>query len=245
MTVLHGFTAHDHGGLAFAQLQRRTELPKATLHRITTQMVDTGLLDKNAGRFHLGRHLFELGMLASFERALLEAATPFLEDLYERTHETVHLAVRERSDVVYVAKLGGHHQVDAPSRLGGRMPLHATAVGKALLAHAPNEVRRAVFDNPLPRLAPRTITAPGVLHKQLMDIVDAGVAYEFEESTVGVVCIGAPILDGNGNAVAAVSIAGPIDRFRPSQHAASVQAAASGIAATLARRAEHLERPGA
>ncbi|GAA4736781.1 IclR family transcriptional regulator [Phytohabitans rumicis] len=139
--------------------------------------------------------------------------------------------------MVYVAKLGGHRQAKAPSRLGGRMPLHATAIGKALLAHAPDEVRAQVLSGPLTRLAPRTITAPRVLEQQLDKILKEGVAFEFEESAVGIVCVGAPIVDGSDAVVAAVSVTGPATRFHPRQHAASVRVAAAGIAATLARRA--------
>jgi DNA-binding IclR family transcriptional regulator len=236
MAVLHAFTADDRG-LGFAELLRRTGLPKATLHRVAADLVAARLLDKVDGRFHLGGHLFELGMRASVERDLLEVATPFLEDLYERTHETVHLGLREGVEVVYVAKVGGHRQARAPSRLGGRMPLHATAIGKALLAFAPEEVRSRVLGGPLARLAPRTVTAPGILARQLDEVVEKGVAFEFEESAVGVVCVGAPVLDATDAAVAAVSVAGPATRFQPRQHAASVRAAAAGIAATLARRA--------
>jgi len=242
MSVLHAFTPADGNGLGFAELQRRTGLAKGTLHRVAADMVRVRLLDRTEGRYHLSRQLFELGMLASIERRLLEVATPFMEDLYERTHETVHLGVREGAEVVYVAKLGGHRQVRAPSRLGGRMPLHATAIGKALLAHAPEDVRADVLAQPLRRLAPRTITAPGLLGKQLAEVVATGVSFEFEESTVGIVCVGAPVLDPDGYAVAAVSVAGPISRFHPQQHSASVRAAAAGISATLARRAQLQQR---
>src|SRR5690606_29144839 len=170
MRVLHAFDADDHG-LGFAELQRRTGLPKATLHRIAGDLVEAGLLDRVDGAFHLGSHLFELGMRASVERTLLEVATPFLEDLYERTHEVVHLALREGSEVVYVAKVAGHRAAKTPSRLGGRMPVNATALGKALLAHAGEEERIAVLSGPLVRRTPRTITAPGRLRQQL-DQVD-------------------------------------------------------------------------
>ena len=234
--ILHAFTADDHG-VGFAELQRRTGLPKGTLHRVAGDLVTARLLDRRDGLFHLGGQLFELGMRASVERNLLEVATPFLEDVYERTHETVHLGVREGAEVVYVAKMGGHKQAKAPSRLGGRMPLHATAIGKALLAHAPDEVRAEVLCRPLERFSPRTITAPGLLSKQLDEIVEQGVSFEFEESAVGIVCVAAPIFDVADHVIAAVSVAGPVTRFRPQNHAASVRAAAAGIAATLARRA--------
>jgi DNA-binding IclR family transcriptional regulator len=235
MQVLHAFTVDDHG-VGFAELQRRTGLSKSTLHRILADLTTARLLDKLDDGYHLGRHLFELGMLASVERGLIEVATPFLEDLYERTHETVHLGLRERHEVVYVAKMGGHRQVRSPSRLGGRMPLYATAIGKALLAHAPAEAQREVLAGPLPRLAPRTVTGPARLRKQLDAVIEHGVAYEIEESAVGLVCVAAPILDPDEQPVAAVSVTGPVTRFRPEQHVAAVRAAAAGIAATLARR---------
>lgn len=235
MKVLHAFTLEDHG-VGFAELQRRTGLAKATLHRLLGDMVIARLLDRDdAGSYRLGGNLFELGMRASVERTLLEVATPFLEDLYERTHETVHLAVREGTDVVYVAKVTGHRRVDAPSRVGGRQPLHSTALGKSLLAYAPEAVRREVLGEPLARLAPRTIVAPGRLAAQLAEVRSAGVAFEFEESRVGVVCVGAPILLDGDRAVGAISVTGPITRFEPQRHAAAVKVAASGIAALLAR----------
>lgn len=242
MTVLHAFTSDDQG-LGFAELQRRTALPKATLHRIASDMVAAGLLERRDGDYHLGGHLFELGMLASLERTLIEVATPYLEDLYERTHENVHLAVREGSEIVYVAKVAGHRGARAPTRVGGRMPVHATGLGKALLAHAPEEDRIAVLSGPLERRTPRTITAPGRLRQQLDGIIEAGVAYEFEEAAIGVVCVAAPVLDADDRAVAAISIAGASTRFRPEDHAHSVRAAAAAVAATLARRAELSAQP--
>jgi len=236
MEVLHAFGPDDQG-LAFAELQRRTGLPKATLHRVAGQLVEAALLERRDGVFHLGSHLFELGMLASVERTLIEVASPYLEELHQRTREIVHLAIREGSDVVYVAKVAGHRGARSPSRIGGRMPLHATALGKALLAHAPQEDWIAVLSGPLERRTPRTITAPGRLRQQLDGVVAAGVAYEYEEAATGVVCVAAPVLDAADRAVAAISVAGQVGRFRPPDHAAAVRAAAHGIAATLARRA--------
>ncbi|GAA3209002.1 IclR family transcriptional regulator [Dactylosporangium siamense] len=239
--ILDAFTAEDRG-VGFAELQRRTGLAKATLHRLTGELVAARLLERVDGRFHLSGHLFALGMRASVERGLIEVATPFLEDLYERTHETVHLGLREGAEVVYVAKIGGHRQARAPSRLGGRMPLHATAIGKALLAFAPAALRAEVLDAPLARLAPRTVTSAAILRRQLDEAVRTGVAFEAEESAVGIVCVGAPVLDGHDVAVAAVSVAGPATRFDPRRHAAAVKAAAAGVTATLARREALLDQ---
>ncbi|MDI3388527.1 IclR family transcriptional regulator [Streptomyces sp. B-S-A8] len=237
LTVLQAFTVEDTT-LGFAELQRRTDFAKSTLHRVLGDLVAARLLDRVEGRYRLSGLVFELGMRASVERGLLEVATPFLEDLYVRTHELVHLGTREGAEVVYVAKMGGHRQADSPSRLGGRMPLHATAIGKVLLAHAPAEVREATLRGPLDRKAPRTITNVDVLSRQLADVVTSGVAFEYEESAVGIVCVAAGVFDPSDEVVAAVSVTGPVHRFQPARHAGSVRAAAAGISATLGRRAE-------
>jgi DNA-binding IclR family transcriptional regulator len=235
LLVLQAFTADDHG-VTLAELVRRTGLPKTTTHRVVHDLLDARLLTQVDGAYHLGGRLFELGMLASLERTLMEVAIPFLEDLYERTHETVHLGVREAGEVVYVAKVTGHRHGQSPTRIGGRMPLHSTAIGKALLAYADDEERAVVLSRPLARLTARTITAPGRLRQQLDAVVETGVAFEYEESALGIVCVAAAVLDAGDRPVAAVSVAGPPMRFRPPAHTGPVKAAAAGIAATLARR---------
>jgi DNA-binding IclR family transcriptional regulator len=237
LAVLHAFGADDRA-VPLAELGRRTGLPKGTLHRVAGDLVEAGLLDRDGTGYRLGTGLFQLGMRAAVERSLLEVATPYLEDLYEQTHETVHLGVRDGLDVVYVAKLGGHRQAPAPSRVGGRMPLHCTAIGKVLLAHAGPEILTGVLARGLTRTAPRTITAPAVLAGQLAAIADTGLAYEYEESAVGIVCVAAPVTEGDA-VVAAVSVTGPADRFVPERHRAQVRAAAAGISTTLGRLAFH------
>jgi DNA-binding IclR family transcriptional regulator len=233
--LLDAFTADDHE-LPLAELVRRTGLPRSTTHRLAGDLVALRLLERTSAGYRLGGRLFELGMRASVERGLMEVAIPYMEDLYERTHETVHLGVREGTEVVYVAKIGGHRQAAAPSRVGGRMPLYCTAIGKALLAFGPEEVAEEVAAAGLARRTPRTVVAPGVLRRQLGTIRESGVGYEHEESTVGISCVAAPVLDADEQVIAAVSVTGPVTRFRPESAAPAVKAAAAGIAATWARR---------
>ncbi|UOY03179.1 IclR family transcriptional regulator [Blastococcus sp. PRF04-17] len=153
VAVLFAFRADDQG-VPLAELARRTGIAKGTLHRVVADLVDARLLDRRDDGYRLSNRVFQLGMRASMERDLLEIATPFMEDLYERTHETVHLGVLDEDSVVYVAKIGGHRQADAPSRVGGRMPLHCTAIGKALLAWSPAELFAHVVADGLPRRTP-------------------------------------------------------------------------------------------
>jgi DNA-binding IclR family transcriptional regulator len=235
VAVLFAFRADDHG-LSLAELGRRTGLPKGTLHRVVGDLVDVRLLDRTEGLYRLSSQVFQLGMRASVERGLLEVAIPFMEDLYERTHEIVHLGVLDQDSVVYVAKIGGHRQVAAPSRIGGHMPLHCTAIGKALLAFSSPPLLARIVEQGLVRRTPRTITAPGLLRRQLDRVVETGTAFEYEESAVGIVCVAAPVLDADDRPVAALSVTGPAT-FRAEAYAPAVKAAAAGVAAVLARRA--------
>ncbi|MGW0664999.1 IclR family transcriptional regulator [Streptodolium elevatio] len=233
--ILEAFAADDRA-VPLAELVRRTGLHKATVHRLAAELVALRLLDRLPDGYRLSGTLFELGMRASVERGLLELAMPFLQDLYERTHEIVHLGVREGTEVVYIAKIGGHRQARSPSRLGGRMPMHCTAIGKALLAYAGDGLRREVLAGPLPRRTPHTVVAPGKLRRQLDAVVEAGVAFEHEESAVGLACVAAPVLGPDDEPVAAISVAGPSPRFRPEAHVAAVRAAATALGTVLARR---------
>lgn len=236
MAILRAFRTDDRL-LPLAELVRRTGLPKGSVHRICADLVRHRLLEKTEHGYRLAGGLFELGMRAAVERTLLEVAMPFLQDLYERTHETVHLGVREGTEVVYVAKIGGHRQARSPSRTGGRMPMHCTAIGKALLAHADREVRGTVLDGDLARRTPHTIVAPGLIRQQLERVLETGVAFEREESAAGLLCVASPVLGvDDGAPLAAISVSGPVGRFRPEQHEVAVRAAAASLAATLARR---------
>ncbi|MFE1954311.1 IclR family transcriptional regulator [Streptomyces sp. NPDC059524] len=234
--ILRAFGPAD-SVLPLAELVRRTGLAKGTVHRVAGDLVHHRLLDKTAHGYRLSGGLFELGLRAAAERTLLEVAMPFLQDVYERTHETVHLGVREGHEVVYVAKIGGHRQAKAPSRTGGRMPLHCTAIGKVLLAYAGEEERAAVLTGLLERRTAHTVIAPGLLSRQLANVLETGLAYEREESTLGLLCVAAPVLAADGaTALAGISVAGPVGRFRPESHANAVRAAATGLGTTLARR---------
>jgi DNA-binding IclR family transcriptional regulator len=144
--------------------------------------------------------------------------------------------------VVYVGKIGGHRQAKTPSRVGGRMPLHCTALGKTLLAYSPKSVLAQTVEAGLARKTPRTIVAPGLLRDELRKVVRAGVAFEHEESAVGIVCVAAAVRGPEETALAAISVTGPVTRFRPEQHVSSVRAAADGVTATLARRRELASR---
>lgn len=223
--LLSAFRPGD-GALGVSELARRTDLPKSTVHRLAGNLVDAGLLERSGTSLRLGLRLFEIGQLATGHRDLVDAARPVLADLRSATRNSVHLARIEGTEVVYFEVLPGPDAPDLPSRVGGRMPAHATGVGKAILAFSAPAVVDAVISGGLPRLSGRTITSPAILRRQLQRIRDDGVAYEREESGNGTVCVACPILDADGAPIAAVSVAGWSNRMRPERVAPAVRAAA-------------------
>lgn len=223
VTILRAFRPEDHV-VSLAELVRRTGLHKATVHRLAKELVANRLLDRVDDGYRLSGGLFELGMLASLERSLLEMAMPFLQDLYERTHETVHLGVRDGHDVVYVAKIGGHRQANAPSRTGGRIPLHCSAIGKALLANSRVDAE-TILPESISGPTQNSISDPARLRIELARIREQSIAHDRDETTIGVSCVAAAIGDGK-NAVGAISVCGPTKGMNSSALVAPVRMAA-------------------
>jgi IclR family acetate operon transcriptional repressor len=230
--IVSAFNSDDES-VKLTELARRTGLPKATVHRFLQQLCGFHLVERTATGYQLGLRLFELGMRQPVSRDL-RAALPILGDLRDATHQTVHLAVLDEGQVLYVEKLVGHSGRPLASRVGGKLPAHCTGVGKALLAFGPKDVAEAVLRGPLPRLTARTIVLPGPLSRELAKIRREGVAYEYEESTVGVVCAACPIMGPDGVAVAAISVAGWTDSFDPTRFAPAVRTAALAVSRQLA-----------
>ncbi|MDT0393661.1 MULTISPECIES: IclR family transcriptional regulator [Streptomyces] len=219
------------GEFRLTELVARTGLSKTTAYRIAGNLVQLGLLEHTGEHYRLGNHLFELGSLVSRRLDLRETALPFLQDLFESTRQTVHFGVRDGFDVVYLERIHGHDSLALPSRIGGRLPLSCTAIGKALLAFC----KEAAFDldtRELPRLTPHSITDPAALRTALEQIQVSGMAYEEQEAAVGVSCIAAPVFAG-ATVVAALSVAVPQQQFRPAHLAPAVRTAALGLSRAL------------
>lgn len=232
VAVLAAFGPGDDA-LGVSELSRRTGLPKTTVHRLVGQMIEHGLLERAGRAVRLGLRLFEIGQLATRQRGLVDAARPLLADLREATKNTVHLAVLEGTEVVYLDVLRGPDAPRLPSRVGGRFPAHATGVGKAILAFSGPETVERVVATGLPRISARTITSPMTLHRQLARIRDQATAYEREESGIGTVCVASPILDRSEFAVAAISISGWVNRMRVERLAPAVRTTALTLSRTL------------
>lgn len=230
--ILRAFTGGE--ALTLADVVARTGLARSSAHRLLTEAEQLGWVTRVGRRFELGMALFELGELVPVKHRLRTAALPHVQDLFAVTEETVHLAVRDGDDAVYVEKLHGHASLPLPSRTGGRAPLTCTAVGKALLAHAPREVVDDVLARPLRRFTPQSVTDPAVLARQLAEVRRTGTAVEREEAAPGGGCVASAVLVG-GVPVAALSVSVPLERFRPERLAPAVRTAALGLSRVLAR----------
>ncbi|MBM9503271.1 IclR family transcriptional regulator [Actinacidiphila acididurans] len=231
MTVLDCYQP-DGGAFRLTEIASRAGLAKTTAFRLCSDLVRLGLLDRDGDTYRLGGKLFELGSLVPRRFQLREAALPFLQDLFEATHETVHLGIREGREVAYVERIHGHQALSLPSRIGGRLPLTCTGVGKALLAFSGEELIEEVLAQPLPRLTPHSVTDPVRLRTAIEQIQVFGLAYEEQEAVLGVCCIASPVFDGS-TAVAALSVAVPRARFRSAQLAPAVRTAALGLSRAL------------
>lgn len=232
LRVIEAFGSADTT-LSLADLSARTELPKSTVHRIAHGLVERGWLERVDEQYALGIRLFELGQRVQLQRFdLHEIAIPFMEDLYEATHEIVNLGILDGSDVVYLAKISGHRRVPIPTRLGGRLPAHCTALGKAMLAFSATDVRDTNRPAALAARTPHSITDPGNLETELAAIKRDRTAIDREELIVGVVCVAAPVFRDD-LVVAAVSVTGPKARIDPLRIAPAVQTAARGISRRL------------
>jgi DNA-binding IclR family transcriptional regulator len=247
-TILGAYGPTDRK-LTLAEMTRRTGIPKATVHRLAGELRELGVLEGERGVYRIGMRMFELGQLVPLQRDLRNAALPFMQDLFEATHETVHLAVLDGIDVLYIDKISGHRRVAAGSRVGGRLPAHCTAVGKAMLAVSPPAVLDALLAAGLAQRTAFTVTNPGVLRRQLATAARAGVAYEREESDLGVTCAASPVYGFGRQVVAAVSITGPVGRLRPERYAPAVHLAALALSRRLgspsATQAAPRSRPAA
>lgn len=192
LAILDAFD-EQHRSMSLSDIAARADLPLATTHRLLGELYRWGALERlPSGDYVIGRKIWDIGHLAPAETGLRQVAEPFLHDLYGATLATVHLAVREGLEVVYLDRLRGNQSVPVVSKVGGRLPLHTTGVGKVLLAHAPDEVQDRVLGT-LTRITPYTITQPGVLRRQLRQVLDKGYATTREEMSLGACSIAVPI----------------------------------------------------
>ena len=233
LALLAAFDA-EHRELTLTALARRAGLPAATAHRLVGQLTAWGALEQSeSGGYRVGLRLWEVAMLAPRSSGLRRAALPFMEDLYETTHENVQLAVREGDDTLYIELISGRSAVIVRTTVGSRWPLHATGVGLVLLAHAEPDVQDRICGAPLARFTRHTITDPARLRAALADVRHADVAVSDRQITDDAVSVASPIRDASGSVVAALSLVVPAATTHPATLVPAVRMAALGASRAL------------
>lgn len=195
-----------------SELARQLTLDRSTTYRILLSLEKCGLVekDKKTGEYSLGVAVFETGNTYLRRMDFIQISKPIMADLALKVQETVHLAVLSDTEIVYVDKVDSPRTLGVMSKIGQRAPIYCTALGKVLLAFQPEHELSRIFDRiKFKSFTKKTITSKSELIKELKEIRKRGYALDQREYEEDVECIGAPIMDHLGNAVAAVSISGP------------------------------------
>ena len=212
--LLDVFTVHEPF-FTLGDLASRANLPRSTAHRLASMLVRLGALQRrgNLG-YTIGSRMYDMGLLAPARSRLLSASEPYLQELHEITRGTVHLAAWSGDRAIYLNKIFGPGNAAVPSRLGGPVVVHATALGKCLLAYSPE--RQSPFESNLrlPRFTHHTKTTAEPFLRDIERAKAVGLAYDGEESVPGISCIAAPVLDRAGSCIASISVSMPTPRLR-------------------------------
>lgn len=233
--ILDAFDA-GHRELTLSALVRRCGLPRSTTHRTADRMLKLGWLDKPGEKYRIGNRLFELSGLAPVRLELREAVLPFLQDLYNAMHTAVQLGVLDGSQVLIVEKITGHRPMPMLAQVGGIVPTHCSALGRAVLAYSPPEVVDEALAGELVARTSRTLTSPAAIRRELAAIPDRGWAIEREEGNIGVTCVAAPIFGPLGDVVAALSVTGPSAAVRSERAGPAVRLAAAAASRAYSSR---------
>ena len=235
--------AGSREGLALREVSAQLEAPKSSLLPLLRALTARGLLEQDrSGEYRLGPRALALGTGSAARRELPELARPALLALMRRTGETVFLGslASDGLSVVYVDKVESEQIIRYTAGVGDRRPLHATSTGKAILAALPDEQRERILKAlVLERHTERTVTSLAALRASLDEVRRTGVCISLDEMVRGAAGVAAPIVDHQGHAVGACTIAGPTDRLRPRlrQFAADARETARTISALLGHHA--------
>ncbi|WP_369266956.1 IclR family transcriptional regulator [Streptomyces harbinensis] len=240
LDILELFLEGD-GTLSAPEITRRLQLPRTTVHELVTTLAARSYLvpvPEQPGRYRLGVRTYQLGSRYAEQLDLAAEGQQVARAVAETCGETVHVAVLEDADVIYIAKVDSTHAVRMVSATGRRLPAHCTAVGKMLLAALPPAELAARLPAELTAMTPNSLTSPEALRAELTRVRERGIAYEQRESNPDVSCVAAPVRDRSGRVVAALSVSVPMIRWSAERQEELAGLAARG-AADLSERLGH------
>jgi DNA-binding IclR family transcriptional regulator len=237
LAILDAFDATSPR-LSLSEIAERSGTPLTTAHRLLAELTGWGALARRPdGRYEIGPKLWDLGLLAPVQLELRQVAAPFLMDVHMAIRDTVHLAVRDGLSALYVERVSGRESVPVVSSVGSRLPLHATGVGKVLLAAAPPEVEQEALRS-LTRITRDTVVDPGRLRRELTEVRRRKYARTSEEMSPGAASLAVPVQVERPRGrivVAALGIVVPPQRRDLPRLVPVLEVAARGIGRELAR----------
>lgn len=234
-------------GLTLSEIARNLQIGRSSTFYILNELEMNGYISRPSprGRYSFTSKLFSLANSSLIGMGVRQQVRPLLEKLHRRTGLTVHLGVLADDEVVIIDKIALASMRPLATWIGKRLPIHCTGIGKALMAHQPSSVVHRFLAHGLIRYNENTIVAPERFQRELERIRSQGFAYDDEEETIGLRCVGAPLLTAEGEAAAGFSIAGTIAQFDDEQLpdlVRAVQETAKQFSTTPPVRREKLAR---
>lgn len=202
-------------GARITEIGEYTGLSNSTVYRHLNTLNDMGYVVKEGDVYHVGLGFLTVGEYARDRKDAYQLAKPKVEELAEETNERCQFVVEEHGWGVYLHVETGEHAVETDSRVGKRLHLHSTSVGKSILAHLPeHRIEEIIEERGLPKQTPNTITSREALFEELASIRERGVAYNREGNTEGLRSVGVPVLGPDGHVIGALSVSGPTHRMK-------------------------------
>ena len=208
--------AKSAGGLTLTDVSQRAQLPPSTTHRLLTTLERMGYVHQadDLGLWSIGLQAFTVGTTFLADRDFVGQSHPYMHRLMEQAGETVNLAILDGTEAVFVAQVQCHEMMRTLVKLGSRVPLHASGVGKALFAALPDPQVDAILKvKGLPRITENTIVAIETMWAALRVIRQRGYSFDDEEHARSTRCVGAAIYDEHAEPLGAISLAGPSSRM--------------------------------
>ncbi|MEN9715323.1 MAG: hypothetical protein RJA35_790 [Actinomycetota bacterium] len=211
LAVLDAFDS-SHRRQTLASISRRSGLPLSTTHRFVGQLVEADALIRcSDGSYEIGSKLWRLGLLASVHADLREIALPYMEDVYQLGVDAVQIGVLDGIRCLVIERIAGSRSIEVVSRPGARLPLHASGIGKVLLANGGIDLQEAVLGS-LERFTEETVTDPAVMRQQLKQIKQQAFASTKQELARGAISVAVPIKGYGGKVVASLGVIVPAKR---------------------------------
>lgn len=198
-------------GASASELARELGLPRPTIYRLLSTLQSQAWAERQGRRYKLTLRLLELTESAFSVTAMQRVCQPYLAELSQLTGETAHFAILDGMKAGYIAKVDGEHAIRMTSHVGWRGPLHATAVGKVLLAWSDASLAAVLLKQPLERYTRNTLSDPSRLLTEIQRVREQGYAVDDEELLQGLVCLAAPVVVKN-RLLGAISVSGPESR---------------------------------